>query len=40
VMEGLPDHRDNVLDAEDRAAGKRFIPCVSRCGGNRLVINL
>jgi ferredoxin-NADP reductase len=40
VMEGLPDHRDNVLDADDRAAGKRFIPCVSRCGGNRLVINL
>ena len=40
VMEGLPDHRDNVLDAEDRVAGKRFIPCVSRCGGNRLVINL
>ena len=40
VVEGLPDHRDNVLDANDRAAGKRFIPCVSRCGGNRLVINL
>lgn len=40
VIEGWPDHRDNVLDTDDRAAGKRFIPCVSRCSGNRLVINL
>ncbi len=40
VIEGLPDHRDNVLDAGDRAAGTRFIPCISRCAGNRLVINL
>lgn len=40
LVEGLPDHRDNVLDASERAAGQRFIPCVSRCGGNRLVIKL
>jgi ferredoxin len=40
LIEGQPDHRDNVLDAEERAAGQRFIPCVSRCGGDRLVFNL
>ncbi len=40
LVEGRPDHRDNVLDASERAAGQRFIPCVSRCGGDRLVINL
>ena len=40
LLEGQPDHRDNVLDAEERAAGQRFIPCVSRCGGDRLVFNL
>ncbi len=40
LLEGQPDHRDNVLDASDRASGQRFIPCVSRCGGDRLVINL
>lgn len=40
LIEGQPEHRDNVLDAADKAAGRRFIPCVSRCGGGRLVINL
>lgn len=40
LLEGQADHRDNVLDAQDRAEGRRFIPCVSRCGGSRLVIDL
>lgn len=40
LIEGQADHRDNVLDAHDRAEGRRFIPCVSRCGGNKLLINL
>ncbi len=40
VLEGTPEHRDSVLDAAERAGGKRFIPCVSRCGGGRLVIQL
>lgn len=39
-IEGQPDHRDSVLDADERTSGQRFIPCVSRCGGGRLVINL
>ena len=40
LVDGQADHRDNVLDAHDRAAGRRFIPCVSRCGGDKLLINL
>ena len=40
LLEGQADHRDHVLDAQDRAAGRRFIPCVSRCGGDRLLIQL
>ncbi len=40
LLDGQPDHRDHVLDAADRAAGQRFIPCVSRCGSGRLVIKL
>lgn len=40
LIEGQPEHRDSVLDADERAAGKRFIPCVSRCGGAKLVIDL
>ena len=40
LIEGQPDHRDNVLDAQDRTEGRRFIPCVSRCAGSRLVIDL
>ena len=40
LIEGQAEHRDNVLDAQDKALGQRFIPCVSRCGGGRLVIDL
>lgn len=40
LVEGEPEHRDMVLDAQERAAKQRFIPCVSRCGGGRLVIDL
>lgn len=40
LVQGQADHRDNVLDAQDKADGHRFIPCVSRCGGGRLVIDL
>lgn len=40
LIEGQPDHRDSVLGAQDRAEGRRFIPCVSRCAGSRLVIDL
>ncbi len=40
LIEGLPDHRDNVLNHQERIACQRFIPCVSRCGGAKLVIDL
>lgn len=40
LIEGEAEHRDMVLDASARAAQQRFIPCVSRCGGGRLVIDL
>lgn len=40
LLDGQADHRDNVLDAHERAQGRRFIPCVSRCGGEKLLINL
>ena len=33
VLEGQPLHRDQVLDLDDRAAGERMIPCVSRAEG-------
>ena len=40
VLEGQPDHKDNVLSAQERTAGQRFIPCISRCSGPQLVIEL
>lgn len=40
VLEGQPDHKDNVLSEEERSAGQRFIPCISRCSGPQLVIEL
>ncbi len=40
VLEGQPDHKDNVLSEQERTAGQRFIPCVSRCSGSKLVIEL
>jgi len=40
VVAGVPDHRDSVLTDEEQAAGDRFLPCVSRCLGSRLVLDL
>lgn len=39
VLDGEPEHRDQVLDAASRASG-RFIPCVSRALGERLTLDL
>lgn len=39
VLEGDADHRDSVLTPEDRAAGS-VMPCVARCLGDRLVLDL
>lgn len=40
VLEGTPDHRDSVLDEEDRAEGDTMMTCVSRAVGPRLVLDL
>jgi ferredoxin-NADP reductase len=40
VLAGLPDHRDSVLTARERAANKYMMICVSRALGPRLVLDL
>ncbi|MCX4098482.1 PDR/VanB family oxidoreductase [Nocardia sp. alder85J] len=40
VLAGVPDHRDSVLTEEEQAAGDVMMPCVSRCLGARLVLDL
>lgn len=40
VLEGQPDHKDNVLSEQERLTGQRFIPCISRCRGPQLIIEL
>ncbi|MDH6213031.1 PDR/VanB family oxidoreductase [Streptomyces pseudovenezuelae] len=40
VLDGVPDHRDSVLTAEERAGGETMMICVSRCRGKRLVLDL
>ena len=40
VLSGLPDHRDSVLTAGERAAGKYMMICVSRALTSRLVLDL
>ncbi|MBW9333468.1 oxidoreductase [Herbaspirillum sp. RU 5E] len=40
VLEGQPLHRDSVLSDAERASGRRILPCVSRCAGTRLILDL
>jgi ferredoxin-NADP reductase len=40
VVEGEPDHRDSVLSEEEHAANETMMICVSRCRGERLVLDL
>lgn len=40
VIEGEPDHRDHVLSQSERESGQVMHPCVSRCKGSRLVLDL
>ncbi len=40
VLEGVPDHRDSVLDPEQREAGNCMMICVSRSCTKRLVLNV
>lgn len=40
VVDGVPDHRDQYLTDEERAANDQFLPCCSRATSARLVIDL
>ncbi|MBW0113757.1 PDR/VanB family oxidoreductase [Pseudonocardia abyssalis] len=40
VLDGLPDHRDSVLDAVDREAGDSMMVCVSRARTDSLTLDL
>jgi ferredoxin-NADP reductase len=40
VLHGAPDHRDSLLTDEEKAAGDSMMICVSRCRGDRLVLDL
>jgi ferredoxin-NADP reductase len=40
VLEGVPDHRDSVLDEDERAANDTMMICVSRALSSRLVLDL
>ncbi len=40
VIDGVPDHRDSILDDAERADGACFFPCVSRSRSDRLVLAL
>lgn len=40
VLEGVPDHRDLVLGAAEKAAGKTMMICCSGCKGDRLVLDI
>ncbi len=40
VLEGTPDHRDSVLNAEQKESGNVMLPCVSRSRTERLVLDL
>ena len=40
VLEGVPDHRDSVLTAEQKASGEVMILCTSLSRTERLVLDL
>ncbi len=40
VIDGTPLHRDHLLSDEERASNETMMICVSRCVGNRLVLDL
>ncbi|MGV9709510.1 PDR/VanB family oxidoreductase [Gordonia sp. NPDC003424] len=40
VLDGTPDHRDSVLDDDERAANTCMLVCVSRACSDRLVLDL
>ncbi|WP_333904375.1 2Fe-2S iron-sulfur cluster binding domain-containing protein, partial [Achromobacter insolitus] len=40
VLDGIPDHRDDVLSAAERASNDLILPCVSRAKSASLTLDL
>lgn len=40
VLDGIPDHRDEVFTAAEQALNTSMMICVSRCQGNALTLDL
>jgi ferredoxin-NADP reductase len=40
VLAGTPEHRDDILSEAEQRAGDRMFPCVSRCAGGRLTLDV
>lgn len=40
ILEGVPEHRDNVLTPEEQAENDFMMVCVSRCRSERLVLDV
>ena len=40
VVSGIPDHRDSVLSAKEKATNKSMMVCVSGCKSSALVLDL
>lgn len=40
VIEGIPDHRDDVLDPSEKAANKTMMICIGRSCSEKLVLDL
>ncbi|WP_228684578.1 PDR/VanB family oxidoreductase [Amycolatopsis thermoflava] len=40
VLDGVPDHRDEILTEDERRSGRTMFPCVSRAVSDRLVLDL
>lgn len=39
ILAGTPDHRDSLMDDDERASGQFLYPCVSRSASDRLVLD-
>jgi vanillate O-demethylase ferredoxin subunit len=39
VLDGIPDHRDEVLSDDEKRAGTRIVPCVSRSKSKVIVLD-
>ncbi|KAL4875367.1 cytochrome P450 [Aspergillus karnatakaensis] len=40
ILEGIAEHRDTVLSSDEKIENRTMMPCVSRCIGERLVLDL